>query len=224
MDFGKTAPSYPQFNPKLRETMKNILSNISTWAVIIGALLTGNGLWDIYKERNVSLDPQPLPISAPLAESLTSEESMQFVKISGGQLDLANTFEISLTTKKGDTKLSTEYYIPVLAPDTNNVVYILQTKTEPSLNQLMEETHNQGLLKLSSELSDDLRQEYSGIFPGQSYLLLDSTYQAATLIDKLIKLKIFFIMLLVGIGIKVLLIKTRKKPEPETEAVEPSAN
>ncbi len=196
--------------------MRNLIIKLATWAFLLGLVLSGYGVWEIYKQRNVSTTPEVMEIGG-VADP---QGQMVYASIQGGVVDYNNTYEYSLTTKN-DVKLNTEYYVPVINEDTEKVVYILKLGSEPTIAQMALEANFTGLLSSSGEIPEDLRVEFKKEYPGQTFLLLDSTYEPKAIMEKLLDLKIFFILMIGGLIIRLAL---SSKSTPQQEMDEPGSN
>ncbi len=190
--------------------MKNLIIKLSTWAFLLGLALSGYGVWEIYKQRNVSATPEVMEIG----KVADPQDRLVYASIQGGAVDYENTYEYSLTTKK-DVKLNTEYFAPVVNTETGKVVYILKLASEPTIAQMALEANFTGLLSSSGDIPEDLRVEFKKEYPEQSFFLLDSTYEPKSIMEKLLDLKIFIILMVGGLVIRLAL---SSKSAPEQEA------
>ncbi|MBL4909295.1 MAG: hypothetical protein JKX78_04595 [Alteromonadaceae bacterium] len=199
--------------------MKNLVIKIATWAFMIGLLFTGFGLWDIYKERNVNSE-------AIVMEFNTISDpngSLIYAEISGGQLDIANTYELSLSTKKSDAKLTSDFYTPVINNENSTVAYILKSALEPTIQEMVKKAEYKGLLQSKSELPKKILAAYNKSFPNTKFVYLDSTFKPETFLEKIIGLKIFFYLLVGGLAVRLMLNGKRKTPIEEASAQEEAA-
>jgi len=193
--------------------MKNLVIKISTWAIFLGLLFTGYGLWDIYEKKDVSTEAIKMK-----SESISdSDGSLVYVEISGGRLDVTNAYELSLSTKKTGTNLSSDFYIPVLNED--SVAYILKTPLAPTLQELSSTANYSGLLQSKSELPEKILSSYNKSFPTDNFSYLDSTYEPKTTIEKIFGLKIFVYLLLGGLAVRFML-NNNKKSTAEDDSEE----
>ena len=184
--------------------MKNLVIKISTWAFLAGLLFTGFGLWDIYEEKDVSTEAIQIK-----SESIDgSNGSLVYVEISGGRLDVTNTYELSLSTKKSDAKLTSNFYTPVL--NGGSVAYILKSPLAPTLQEISSTANYSGLLQSKSELPEKILASYNKSFPTDNFSYLDSTYEPKTTIEKIFDLKIFIYLLLGGLAVRFILSYNRK--------------
>ncbi|GLQ32632.1 hypothetical protein [Litoribrevibacter albus] len=195
--------------------MRNLIIKISTWAFLAGLVFTGMGVWEIIKERNVSQTPSAIQSS----DVNKTTEELAYATIQGGRLDLANTYEYSLQTKKSDVKLNSDYFIPVKDTETDAVIYVLKTSDEPSIEDVLKTANFSGLLQNRSELPSKILDAYKKEFPNVDFAYLDTTYKPETLIEKIKGLGIFLGLLLGGLVIRTLATK-----KPESIATENAAN
>lgn len=183
--------------------MKRFILKIANTAILFGLLLTGYGLWDIYKERNVGLEASDIAISS----LPTASDTIQYAHVSGGQIDPENVYEYTLSTKKSDVKLSSDFYMPVIADDEGTPGYILKLKDEPDVKQLLTTADYTGLLQSRSELPSKLLTAYESLYPGTGFLFLDTTYKPRSTMEKLAGLKIFFALFIIGLVVRLLTVK-----------------
>ena len=192
--------------------MKNLVIKIATWALLAGLALTGLGLWDIYKERGVGTEA----IQMSLDSVDGSAESLVYAQVSGGQLDITNTYEYGLSTKKAGAKVTSDFYTPVL--NGNSVAYILKTPVAPTLQEMSKVANYSGLLQNKSELPEKILTAYDASFPEGVYSYLDSTYKPQTMLEKLMDLKIYVLLLLGGLAVRFIFSRNKKStPEYPSE-------
>jgi hypothetical protein len=189
--------------------MKGIIAKVSTWAIFLGALLGGYGLHDIYNERDVGTEARVIELDALQKES----GGLTFASVTGGRLAFMNMYEYSVSTKKSKAKLSTQYFIPVLDQN-DNIVYVVETAVEPTLRAIADVASYSGLLQSKDGLPEKLRTAFDVDFSSSNYMYLDTTYKPETLVEKLLGLKIFFMMFFGGIFVQLLL---KKKPAANGE-------
>jgi len=182
--------------------ISNQISKFATLAIIFGLLLTCVGLWQTFKERNVGSEPQILES----ADLNGMGDELLYATVSGGTIDLLNTYEYTVTRKRRSTALIQEYFVPV-TDASGSVQYILQTETEPGSLNASGNTHT-GLLQSSSTIPGDLADTYKSKFPGQSYPVLDASYKPKTMIQSLKNTGLFFGLAVAGFVVRLL---TRSK-------------
>jgi len=187
--------------------MRKFAIKISTYAIFGGLLLGGLGLWSIYKEKDVNKEV----ISMESSSIVDPNESLVYTEITGGKLDLVNSYEYSIGRKKSDRKISIGYYTPILDKETNEVLYIVKRRTEPSIEDLLKESVYKGLLQNKSELPEKILTAYDEVFPNTKFYFLDTSYKPKTLLEKLKNLRFFFYLLIGGIVARVAL-RDNKKP------------
>lgn len=187
--------------------MKNILVKIATYVFIAGLVFSAIGIWKMIEERNVSNVATKLTID----NVVDPKEEPVYVAIVGGRIDLTNTYEFTLSTKKTDISLSINYYTPVVNTEDSSVVYIVKTRTEPSIADFLKPANYEGLLQSSEKLPEDLVKAYQNELPGQTYYYLDSSYKPKSFVEKLQGNLIFFCMLIGGYLVRFLLTRTPKQ-------------
>lgn len=187
--------------------MKNLIIKIATYAFLAGLVFSAMGVWQIIKERNVSVTPEKYTIDS----LIEPKEDLMYVAIEGGRLDIMNTYELSLSTKKTDINLSSNYYTPVLNVEDSSVIYILKSDLEPSVKDIIKVAEYQGLLQSKNELPEKILTAYEKLLPGHKYFYLDSTYKPETLLEKIKGNAIFFYMLFGGLFVRLLLTRSPKQ-------------
>jgi hypothetical protein len=199
--------------------MKKIVVKLATWVFLAGLLFSGVGIWKIIEEWNVSSTPEEMAID----KVSDPQDQLIYASIHGGRVDFANTYEYSLTTKKKDVALTTDFYTPVVNTDTGKVVYILKLPSEPTITQLAEEASYTGLLSNLKNLPEKLQDAFRAEFPGQRYYFLDSTYESKSLMEKLTDLRIFLILLFGGLAIRIIF-SEKSPPQPAVEEASDDTN
>ena len=190
--------------------MKRFINKIASGALLFGLVFVSMGCWKIYKERNVSSEPIAMEVGA----ISQPEGGLAFASITGGKLDITNMYEYSLTTKKSETKLTSNYYIPVMHPVSGDVAYIVKSSLQPTVEDILKDASYTGLLTNKSELPSKILTAYDEKYSGSKYLFLDSTYKAKSISEKILDLKLFFYLLFGGL---VVLILVNRKPAKGNE-------
>ena len=189
--------------------MKKLIMKISTWAFMLGLFVIGFNLWDIYKERNINSEAISIE-----ANDIVSSNTNKYSEVVGGRLDITNMYELSLTTKRSDSKLTSDFYIPVLNSENDSLLYILKTPLAPTAQEFSGIAKYKGLLKDKAELSTKILDAYNQSFNNAKFVFLDSTYKPETLMEKIINLKVFLYLLIGGL-IGMFLCRS-KQPKPIT--------
>ncbi|MCL1036729.1 hypothetical protein L2750_06140 [Shewanella submarina] len=193
--------------------MKNFILKIANYAFFIGLLMSLYGLWTIYKERNVDTTAVEVQL-----EQLTEPESgLALVNVKGGLMVLSNTYELSRSTRKTNINLSSDYYTPVVNPNSGETIYILQTNELPPLEDIITIADFTGLRQSSDALPDKIKSAFQKDLPGQNYLYLDTTYQPMTLMEKLQSNLIFFYLMLGGLTVRLILNRPSKAEPSNSE-------
>lgn len=195
--------------------MIGILRKLSTYAIVIGLVFIGVSGWNIFKERNVNTKPRAMALSdvGPIVAGLS------YVTLTGGRIDLANTYSYTLQHRKSKATLGTKYYTPVVdGQDGGKVVYIVESSEEPSLEDLLKEASYAGLLQSSDNLPESLRAKFMDEFPDGGFHYLDSTYKPRTVWQRIQGLSLFFYLLVGGIVVRVLIARRKVSPPPAVEA------
>ncbi|MEJ2042955.1 MAG: hypothetical protein P8X89_06745 [Reinekea sp.] len=180
--------------------MKNLVKKFSTWAFLVGLFFTAFGLLDIFQERNVGQKPVEMTIDSVVDPA----DELIYASINGGRLDLSNAYEYSLSTKKSDVKLTSDFFIPVFKNEERKVIYILKTALEPTISDMAKAPTYQGLLKSKNELPSKILDAYNGKFNNDNFYFLDSTYDPKTILEKLLGLKFFIGLLIIGLVVRFL--------------------
>jgi len=175
--------------------MKRLLLKLANWVFFLGLAFCAVGIWHMYKERNVSSTPTDMEVSS-IADP---QEDLIYASIHGGSIDITNTYEYSVKTKKSDVTLKTEYYIPIMVPDSEKVAYIFKSHLKPTNEQLLTTPDYTGLLSSTGSIPEKIRSAYESTYPGQHYYLLDTSFKPKTIWEQLADLKIFVIMMIVGL-------------------------
>lgn len=191
--------------------MKGFVLKIATGAMTFGLLLTAVGLWDIFKERNVGLNPQEVAI----ANLPSQPDSILYAHISGGQVNPELVYEYTLSTKKSDVQISSDFYMPVMTDADGTIGYILKLADEPDAKQLLTVADFTGLLQSKSELPSKLLNAYEESFPNAGFMFLDTTYKPRSNLEKLAGLKLFFALFVGGLAIRLVTNKLTA-PKPQT--------
>lgn len=199
--------------------MKKFVVKIVTWALIIGVVGLGYGLWDIVKKSRVNKEVRSLNID----DMQSFDGDLLFAQIKGGRLDVSNTYEYSLSTRKTDVKLSSDYFTPVVNASNSQVAYIIKTDTEPTLGDMLAQADYSGLLQGQSELPGKIRKAYEEKFPNTRLLYLDTTYRPQPMIARLLDLKVFLLLLVAGLVLRIILTRSGKDQPLVQQEAEKSA-
>ncbi len=191
--------------------MKALLLKGANWILLIGLFLTCYGIYDAFNQRNVSATPQ----AVELASLANYDGELSNVTISGGRLDVANTYEYT-REKRGKVR-SRDFYAPVLNAD-NQPVYIMQFEAEPTLEMAFKEAEYTGLLQPASALPDKILEAYTSEFGHSNFYMLETDFTHQSLGDRIGKIGFFFVIFLVGFGLRKLLTRKPAVTQQETEA------
>lgn len=184
--------------------MKGMIIKAVQWACLISLLLTCFSAWQMYRERNLSQEPVDMAI-----ESIVDpKEDIIYANINGGVIDFMNMYELS--TKKRRRTVSTDYFVPVLGPETGNVVYIVKLDDEPDESMLDDSPIFKGILQSSNELPTDLEKTYAETYENSDFYYLDTTYKSKTTFEKLKNLGLFAVAFVVSLIVLILL---KRKPK-----------
>lgn len=190
--------------------MKGLIKKASKWICLITLFCTGMGVWDIYKERNLTLDPQKMAI-----ENIADpKESIIYADIAGGVVDAMNILEYTTERRSRKTKIKrttgTDYFIPVLSPETGKAVYIVEVASEPDDILSAESISFKGILQSSEALPTKVKEAYSQTYTNTNFYFLDSNYRPETLLEKVQGLSIFVIPFLISLAIFLLVSRKPK--------------
>ncbi|WP_261841533.1 hypothetical protein [Aliamphritea ceti] len=191
--------------------MKSLLLKGANWIILIGLALTCYGIYEAVTQRNISASPEAIDISS----LVNYEGELKYVTITGGRLDLANTYEYT-REKKGKVR-SRDFYSPILGKD-DKPVYIMQFENEPTMEMAFTEAKFTGLLKESSGLPSDILDAYTAEFSGTDYFMLQTDFTYKTMGERLKLIGIFFAMFIIGIVIRKALTRSSRNTQQETEA------
>lgn len=191
--------------------MRSLLLRGATWITLIGLALTGYGLYEAFSQRHLSAEPEVIDIG-----SLQNYDgALKYVTISGGVLDLENSFEYT-REKRGKVR-SREFFAPVLNLE-GMPVYIIQTDIELDYKQKGGVLKYTGLLDVSSGLPSKISEAYDAEFNGAQYYMLDQGFTFKTMGERFKTIGVFFLIFLLGLGLRKLL---RPKPEPSAADAQP---
>jgi len=160
--------------------MKTLVIKLTGYIGLLGLLIFGVGLWDNIQKWNVSMTPEMIDIGA-ISNNLVVN---RYVTIDGGRLDIENAFEESLTTKESTSKISSNFYIPVITSE-DKAVYIVKRSRPPALSDLISQVSTSGLLLAQSALSQDMLNAFTEVYSFKSKLfVLDQTFQPKSRLER----------------------------------------
>jgi len=197
--------------------MRKTFITLSTWVSFLAFLFVAIGMWNIFKERNVS--HTAITVEADKIQLLAPE--LVYATVVGGYLDHTNMYEFGISSKNSDEMAVSYYYTPVVKGSDQSFLYILKTDNGPKLESDGAIANYTGLLRSESELPEKIASSYRSEYPGKSLLYLDSMYQPETIIEKVYNLKVFLILLFAGLGVRILLSKNKPSPASgENESID----
>jgi hypothetical protein len=187
--------------------VKKIIIKIVTLMLLIGGVGLGYGVWDIIKKSGVNKEVKSFGI-----EDIQSfNGDLLYARINGGRLDISNTYEYSVSTRRTDVKLSSAYFTPVVNGKNSQVAYIIKTDIQPTASDMLVPADYSGLLQSESELPNKIRKAFVETFPSTQLRYLDTTYRPLPILDQLIDLKIFLLLLLAGLVLRIALTRSGKR-------------
>jgi len=160
--------------------MKTLITKSTGYIGLLGLLIFGVVLWDNIQKWNVSMTPEMMDIGV-ISNKLSIN---RYVTIEGGRLDIENAFEENLTTKKSASKISSNFYIPVITSE-DKAVYIVKRTQPPTLSDLISQVSTSGLLLAQSELSRDMLDAFTEIYSFKTKIfVLDQTFQPKSRLER----------------------------------------
>jgi len=130
-------------------------------------------------------------------------DELTYASIEGGRLDIINTYEYSVSTKRSGIDLSSTYYTPVLETEDMSVAYILKSDAEPTMDDFIETANYKGLLQTKQALPEKILNAYNREYPNQNYFYLDTSYAPKTLLKKIQDMSLFIFLLFGGLFVRI---------------------
>ena len=187
--------------------MKRLIGKMATLAVLFGVVGTAIGLWDIARKSGINKQVLTLRVS----DLQDFVGGLRYARIEGGRLDLSNSCEYRHNTRGRDGENASRYFTPVLNGENSHLAYIIETRAQPTRNDMLIRADYTGLLQSPSELPGSIRMRYVEKFPNARLLYLDTTYQPQTVMARLPELRTHLGLILLGLTVRLVLSKATKR-------------
>jgi hypothetical protein len=184
--------------------MRRIFANASTLLLVLGIAGTVFGLWDIVRKSGINKEAQSIYVN----DLESFDGNLLYAHIEGGRLDLSNSYEYSLSTRGRNVNLTSTFFTPVLNDENSHLAYIIATDAQPTYNDMLLQADYTGLLQTRSELPGSVRARYADKFPNARMFYLDTTYRPQQAIERLLELRLFLGLTLVGLATKLSLTRS----------------
>lgn len=178
--------------------IRSWLLRISFYAIVGGLFLSGWSLYESYLKRNVNSE-----ITAFSTEQLsTLEQDFFYAEVSGGVPDFGNTYQMSITKRKGKRELSSYVLTPIYDPETGKLSYIHKSSEGLDPSAVMQgKIVQEGLLEPASEVDSQLTEKLQQSYPDVvTTFVLDTSYDPESNTGDLAMAGIGVLVFLLGLG------------------------
>lgn len=178
--------------------IRSWLLKISFYAIVGGLFLSGWGLYESYLKRNVDSE-----VTAFSTEQLsTLEQDFFYAEVSGGVPDFDNTYQMSITKRKGNRELSSYVFTPILDSETGKLSYIHKSSAGLDPSAVIEgKIVQDGLLEPASEVDSQLAEKLKHSYPEvATTFVLDTNYDPESSTSDLAMAGIGVLVFLLGMG------------------------
>ena len=184
--------------------MNRFFARTATLILVIGIAGTGVGLWDIVRMSGINEEV----LSIHVNNLQDFDEDLLYAHLEGGRLDLSNSYEYSLSTRRHNFEISSTYFTPVLNDENSHLAYIIETDAQPTYNDMRTQADYTGLLQSRTELPGSIRTRFAEKFPNARMFYLDTTYRPQSTIERLLELRLFLVLTLAGLTLKLILTRS----------------